>query len=428
MRQGLSLVNEHFESPGLVEMQSFRLRKLMNRLQEYSQFYQSKFNKAGISFSDVKTVDDIKYLPFTEKDELRQEEALALRAAPEEEIVRIHSTSGTTGKPVIVPYTQQDVEDWADMMQRCLSIAGLTNHDRVQITPGYGLWTAGVGFQNGCERLGAMAIPMGPGNTEKQLAMMVDLQATALIGTASYALLLAEEINKRDLKEQVKLKKAVLGSERWGEKMRTRLEELLGVESYDIYGLTEVYGPGIGIDCDYHDGIHYFPEYLYFEIIDPETGKVLPPGQLGELVITTLVKEGMPLVRYRTHDLTYIKAEPCKCGLPYPQTGRILGRSDDTVKIKGINVYPGQIEDVIRMSPGLSSEYQMIIEREAGKDNVLIKVEADPLHPYEHAAREFQYNIKAIINIIADVDVVPYQDLPRSEKKTKRVFDRRNLD
>lgn len=428
MRQGLTLANESFNSRGLAEMQSLNLRKLMNRLQEYSQFYQTKFKNAGISFDDIRSIDDIKHLPFTEKEELRQEEALALRAAPEEEIIRIHSTSGTTGKPVVVPYTRQDVEDWAEMMQRCLSIAGLTNRDRVQITPGYGLWTAGVGFQNGCEHLGAMVIPMGPGNTEKQLSMMVDLKATALIGTASYALLLAEEVNKRNLKDKVNLKKAVLGSERWGEKMRTRLEDLLGVESYDIYGLTEVYGPGIGIDCDFHDGIHYFPEYLYFEIIDPETGKVLPPGQLGELVITTLVKEGMPLVRYRTHDLTYMKIEPCQCGLPYPQIGRILGRSDDTVKIKGINVYPGQVEDVIRMSPGLSSEYQLIIDREAGKDRVLIRVEEDPQRPYNDAARDFKHNIKAVINIIADIDVVPYQTLPRSEKKSKRVFDRRNLD
>jgi phenylacetate-CoA ligase len=427
MRQALKLVGKE-SNMTTEEIQSVNLRKLMERLREYSGFYQKKFEKAGISFDDVKTVNDISNLPFTDKEELRQGEAMVLRAAPQEEIIRIHSTSGTTGKPVVIPYTQNDVEDWAEMMQRCFSIAGMTSMDRVQITPGYGLWTAGIGFQNGCERLGAMAIPMGPGNTEKQLSMMVDLQATFLISTASYGLLLAEEVKKRNLQDKVKIRKGILGSERWGEKMRTRLEDILGLESYDIYGLTEIYGPGIGIDCDYHNGIHYFPEYLYFEIIDPITLEVLPPGQLGELVITTLCKEGAPLVRYRTRDLTYLIDEPCECGLSYPRIGRILGRSDDTVKIKAINVYPGQIEDVIRMTLGLSSEYQMIIDREGGKDNVLIRVEEDPERPNQRAAQEFKHNIKAIINILADIEVVPYQGLPRSEKKTKRVFDRRNLE
>lgn len=428
MSKAVEFIGDEYQPLFLRERQSILLRKLMDRLQEYSCFYQKKLQRAGISFDDIKSIDDIKYLPFTEKDELRQEEALALMAAPESEIVRIHSTSGTTGKPVVVPYTRKDVDDWAQMMERCMRIVGLQNSDRVHITPGYGLWTAGIGFQTGCERLGAMAIPMGPGNTDKQLAMLVDLQATVLIGTASYGLLLAEEAKKRGIADQLKLRKAIFGSERWGEKMRTRMEEILGLETYDIYGLTEIYGPGIGIDCDLHSGIHYFPDYIYCEIIDPETGEILPPGQLGELVVTTLAKEGMPLLRYRTRDLTYLSPQPCKCGLPYPQMGRILGRSDDTVKIKGVNVYPGQVEDVIRMTPGLSSEYQMIINREAGKDSVLIRVEEDPEHNYPGAAKEFKHNIKAVINIIADVEVTSYQTLPRSEKKSKRVFDRRNLD
>jgi len=424
----LELVNSCYDEFSIQQKQSVLLRRLMDRLQENSSFYRHKLEKAHINFGDIKTVDDIKNLPFTDKEELRQEEPLALRAVPPEDIIRIHSTSGTTGKPVVVPYTQKDVDDWADMMERCLRIAGLTRNDRVQITPGYGLWTAGIGFQNGCERLGAMAIPMGPGNTEKQLAMMIDLQATVLIGTASYGLLLAEELSKKGLLEKICLRKAILGSERWGEKMRTRLEQILGLESYDIYGLTEVYGPGIGIDCQRHEGIHYFPDYLYFEIIDPDTGEVLPPGQVGELVVTTLVKEGMPLLRYRTRDLTCIIEEPCACGCPYPRIGRILGRSDDTVKIKGVNVYPGQIEDVIKMTPGLSSEYQIIVRREEGKDQVLIRVEEDPVNPSPKAAKEFKHLIKTVVNIIAEVELVPYQALPRSEKKTRRVFDYRNLD
>jgi len=410
------------------ERQSIQLRKLMDRLQNDSAFYQKKLKAAGIRFEDIQSVDDIKYLPFTEKEELRNGDPLAIRAVREEDIVRIHSTSGTTGKPVVIPYTRKDVEDWADMMSTCMSIAGLNCLDRVQVTPGYGLWTAGIGFQNGCERLGAMVVPMGPGNTEKQLSMMQDLQSTVLISTASYGLLLAEEAQHRGILDRIHLRKAIMGSERWGEKMRTRLEEILGVETYDIYGLTEIYGPGIGIDCDCHNGIHYFPDYLYFEIIDPETCEILPPGQVGELVITTLVKEGAPLLRYRTRDLTYIKPTPCECGSPYPQIGRILGRSDDTVKVKGINVYTGQVEDVIRMTPGLSSEYQMIIDRENGKDRMLIRVEQDPLHPEPSVGRLFKQNMKAVINIITDVEVNPYQTLPRSEKKSKRVFDHRNLE
>jgi phenylacetate-CoA ligase len=428
MREAVELASPGLNPAATETRQSIALRNLMDRLRENSRFYQAKLQEAGIAFDDIRSVRDIKNLPFTHKEELRQAEPLALCAVPEEEVIRIHSTSGTTGKPVVIPYTRKDVEDWSFMMKECLSIAGLTPRDRVQVTPGYGLWTAGIGFQNGCERLGAMVIPMGPGNTERQLAMMVDLQATALIGTASYALLLAEEIQKRGIKEQIRLRTAVLGSERWGEKMRGRLEEILGVESYDIYGLTEIYGPGIGIDCSCHEGIHYFPDYLYFEIIDPETGEVLPPGQLGELVITTLTKEGAPLLRYRTRDLTYMIEEPCPCGCTYPLIGRILGRSDDTVKVKGINVYPGQVEDVIRMTPGLSSEYQMIIEREAGKDRLLIRVEEDPVAPLPGAAREFKANVKAVINLITEVEVVPYQTLPRSEKKSRRVFDLRNVD
>ena len=428
MRQAVGLDREQYAPILVREEQSVKLRQLLDRVREHSSFYKNKISKAGIRWEDIRSIDDVKHLPFTDKEELRQDEALALCAVPEEEVVRIHSTSGTTGKSVVIPYTQQDVEDWADMMVSCLQIAGVTNKDRVQVTPGYGLWTAGIGFQNGCEKLGAMVIPMGPGNTEKQLAMMQDLRATVLIGTASYGLLLAEEAMQRKILDKIHLRRAVFGSERWGDNMRQRMEDILGIESYDIYGLTEVYGPGIGIDCECHSGIHYFPDYLYFEIINPETGELLPDGQVGELVITTLVKEGMPLIRYRTHDLTYIKREPCQCGRPYPQIGRILGRSDDTVKIKGVNVYQGQLEDVIRMTPGLSSEYQMIVNRESGKDSVLVRIEEDPKRPNSKAGRELQHNIKAVINIIADVEVVPYRTLPRSEKKSKRVFDRRHLD
>ena len=289
-----------------------KFQVLLARVMEQSPFYQRKFQAAGFNPASVQTIGDIASVPFTTKEELREAYPLDVQAVPDEEVVRIHSSSGTTGKPIIIPYTKGDVSCWSDMMCRCMQVAGLTAKDRVQITPGYGLWTAGIGFQAGAEKLGAMAIPMGPGNTEKQLQMMVDLQATALTATSSYALLLAEEIHKRDLKDQIKLKKAILGSERWGDKMRARIRTELGVDLYDISGLTEIYGPGISISCDCGNGLHYWDDYLYFEIIDPLTGKNVPDGEYGELVITTLTKEGAPLLRYRTRDIT--RQLPGECG------------------------------------------------------------------------------------------------------------------
>ena len=277
-----------------------RIRALV----EAGSFYGKKLAEAGITH--VETPEDFTKLPFSEKKDLRDAYPLGLMTAPEEEIVRIHSSSGTTGTPVIIPYTAKDVDDWAIMFKRCYETAGITNMDRIQITPGYGLWTAGIGFQNGAEKLGAMVIPMGPGNTDKQLQMMQDMKSTVLCSTSSYALLLAEEIEKRGIKDNIHLKKGVIGSERWGEKMRKHISESLGIELYDIYGLTEIYGPGIGINCEYNEGMHYWDDFLYIEVIDPKTGEPVPDGEMGEIVITTLVKEGAPLIRYRTHDLSRI--------------------------------------------------------------------------------------------------------------------------
>ena len=279
------------------------IKAQLKRLMSTDGFYKKKLE--GIDIDAIKSQEDFEKLPFTWKGDLREAYPLGLQAVPDEEIVRIHSSSGTTGTPVIIPYTKKDVEDWAIMFARCYKTAGLTNLDRVQITPGYGLWTAGIGFQAGAERLGAMVIPMGPGNTDKQLRMMQDMKSTVLCATSSYALLLAEEIAKRDIAKNIHLKKGIIGSERWGEKMRRRIASELGVELYDIYGLTEVYGPGIGISCDHECGMHYWDDYLYFEIVNPKTGELLPDGEIGELVITTLKKEGAPLIRYRTHGIDY---------------------------------------------------------------------------------------------------------------------------
>ncbi|MDR2671438.1 MAG: AMP-binding protein, partial [Oscillospiraceae bacterium] len=252
-------------------------------------FYRTHFR--DIAPEDIRTRADFEKLPFTEKEDLRSAYPLGLLAVPEEEIVRIHSSSGTTGTPVIIPYTQKDVDDWAIMFRRCYETAGITNKDRIHITPGYGLWTAGIGFQLGAELLGAMAIPMGPGNTDKQIQMMMDLKSTVLGATSSYALLIAEEIERRGVRDRIHLKKGVIGSERWGEKMRRRIANELGVELYDIYGLTEIYGPGIGMSCRHECGMHMWTDFLYYEIIDPKTGLTVPEGEIGEIVITTLQKE-----------------------------------------------------------------------------------------------------------------------------------------
>ncbi|MDY0224684.1 MAG: phenylacetate--CoA ligase, partial [Candidatus Methanomethylophilaceae archaeon] len=332
--------------------------RILSDLKQRSPFY-SKVYK-DIDLTKIKTQEDFEKLPYTDKADLREAYPLGLAAVSEKDIVRIHSSSGTTGTPVIIPYTAKDIEDWAIMFERCYRLAGITDKDRIQITPGYGLWTAGIGFQAGVERLGAMAIPMGPGNTDKQLKMAIDLGSTVLCATSSYALLLAEEIDKRGIKDKIKFKKGIIGSERWGDKMRNRIAATLGVELYDIYGLTEVYGPGIGISCSYKNGIHMWDDYLYFEIIDPKTGKVLPDGEVGELVITTLRKEGAPLIRYRTHDLTKIITGDCPCGSRFPRIDIITGRTDDMIKVKGVNMFPAQFEELLAKFPEASSEYQVM--------------------------------------------------------------------
>ncbi|MHB8064026.1 MAG: phenylacetate--CoA ligase family protein [Ruminiclostridium sp.] len=402
-------------------------QKMLISVSQNSPFYKEKYEKSGINVKAITSLEQIQKLPFTTKEELRDAYPLGLQAVPDEKIVRIHSSSGTTGQPIIIPYTAQDVEDWAVMMARSFEIAGITPSDRIQITPGYGLWTAGIGFQAGTEKLGAMAIPMGPGNTDKQLQMMMDLKSTVIIGTSSYALVLAEEVEKRGLLSEIKLRKGVIGSERWGEKMRQRIKNELSIEIYDIYGLTEIYGPGIAIDCDSHEGMHYYDDYLYFEIIDSVTGEVLPEGETGELVITTLRKEGAPLIRYRTRDLTRIIPEKCKCGRIYPRIDRIIGRTDDMVKVKGVNIYPGQIDEVLREVDGVSSEYQILIDHISGKDVMTLKVEYNS--DGDTQREDIEDNIidlfkKRIgIHIIAEVSGIG--SLPRSEKKSKRIIDYR---
>lgn len=397
----------------------------IKRLVKTDSYYGKKYRALGIT--DVTSQEAFEELPFSSKDDLRNAYPLGIQAVPDEEVVRIHSSSGTTGKPVIIPYTAKDVDDWAIMFARCYETAGVTKKDRVHITPGYGLWTAGIGFQAGAEKLGAMVIPMGPGNTDKQLQMMIDLESTVLTATSSYALLLAEEIDKRGLKDKIHLKKGVFGSERWSEKKRKYIKEKLGIELYDIYGLTEIYGPGIGISCDAQNGMHYWDDYVYIEIIDPKTGKTLPDGEEGEIVITTLVKEGAPLIRFRTHDISRIIPGECPCGRKHPRLDIIKGRSDDMFKVHGVNMFPSQVEELLALVDGVPSEYTINIAHDepANKDIMLVTVEAEGRVDFEQTGRQIRDLFKSRIGVTPKITVVPVGTLPRSEKKTQRVIDHR---
>jgi phenylacetate-CoA ligase len=432
-REGFNLSNNKSKTPGtreeMLELQEKGLLWTVRHAYDNCDFYRKKLDEAGISPDDIRRLDDITKLPFTDKAELREVYPFGLMSVPERDIVRIHASSGTTGKKTVAYYTRQDLEDWMDMMARCWQFAGVTPDDRVQITVGYGLWTAGVGFQFGAERLGAMTIPVGPAGNELQMEMLIDLQATAICCTSSYALLLAEEVNKKGLQDKVKLRVGVIGSERWGEKMRSRIEELLNIETFDIIGMTETYGPGTGIDCHVHEGIHYWSDYLIFEIIDPATGKPVAPGEQGEMVVTTLRKEGMPLIRYRTRDITREIPDKCPCGSPFFRIDRILGRTDDMFKFRGVIVYPGQIDQMISETEGLDCEYQIILKRSEGRDSMLLRIECDQCFAGDRSilSQKLLNTIKAKIGISPYVEIVDCQCLPRTERKAKRVFDEREI-
>jgi len=408
----------HSIPPNVLEQIKKSIQASMN-----GAFYKKHFDK--INVNDINSLEDFQKLPFTDKEDLRQAYPLGLQAVPEEKIIRIHSSSGTTGTPVIIPYTQKDVNDWAIMFKRCYETAGITNMDRIHITPGYGLWTAGIGFQAGAELLGAFAIPMGPGNTDKQIKMMIDLKSTVICATSSYALLLAEEIEKRGVRGKVHLKKGVIGSERWGEKMRKRIAGELGVELYDIYGLTEIYGPGIGINCQKQDAMHIWTDYLYCEIIDPKTGQLLPDGEVGELVLTTLYKEGAPLIRYRTHDLTKMIPGKCECGLDYPRIATLVGRSDDMIKVRGSIIYPSRVDELLATVEGVSSEYQIMIDHMNGKDILTLFFETAEKDSIAALEKTVEHEFKQKIGITPKAKAVGMGELPRSEKKSTRVFDNR---
>jgi len=396
-----------------------------------SSFYRKRLDEAGIHPDDIRSLDDIRRLPYTQADDLRGEYPFPLLSVPLSDVVRIHASSGTTGKQKILCYTQKDIDDWVHMFARCYEMAGLTREDRVQIAVGYGIWTAGAGFQLGCEKFGAMAVPVGPGNIDLQCRFLVDLKSTVMCCTASMALLMAEEVERRDLKDKIALKKIIFGSERSSAAMRDRIKTLLGLDDmFDIPGMTELYGPGTGLDCDRHEGIHYWADNFILEILDPETLTPVEDGETGEMVVTTLKKEAAPLIRYRTRDLTRVIKHPCSCGNILPMHDRILGRTDDMIIFRAVNIYPGQIDEILSGIQDIGSEYQVILDSgDDGRDYMTIRIEGqknqDLANSSEIAAR-VSHGIKNQIMVSCQVDVVEYASLPRSERKSKRIYDNRN--
>lgn len=389
---------------------------------EGSEFFRLKLDEAGVRPGDVHAVEDLARLPLTTKEELRDAYPFGWTCVPLADVVRVHGSTGTTGQRTIATYTAQDLADWADMFARCYEYAGVTRADRVQVTPGYGLWTAGIGFQAGAERVGAMTVPSGPGNLELQFQMLSDLQTTVLCATSSFGLLIAEEAQRRGLADRLALRVGILGAERWSQAMRRRIESLLGIETFDIYGFTELYGPGTGIDCAEHEGIHYWDDYYVVEVIDPVSGTALRPGEEGELVVTTLRKQAQPLLRYRTRDLSRVIPEPCRCGSPYPRIARITGRSDDMFKVRGVQVYPAQIDTALSGIGGLGSEYQVVLSRAEGRERFLVRVESEG---DERLTARVGEALRRSLGVRPEVELVPIGELPRTDRKTRRVFDQR---
>ncbi|MBL7213029.1 MAG: phenylacetate--CoA ligase [Desulfobacteraceae bacterium] len=392
--------------------------------------YRAKLDEAGVGPESIRTLEDLERLPFTSAGDLREEYPFPLLSVPFEDVVRMHASSGTTGKRKVLCYTQKDIDDWTHFFARCYEMAQLAAEDRVQLAVGYGIWTAGISFQMGCEAYGAMAVPAGPGNLDMQCQFLMDFQSTVMCCTASMGLLMAEEVNRRGIKDKIRLRKMIFGSERSSDAMRNRIKDLLGLDHlFDIPGMTELYGPGTGLDCIHHTGIHYWADYYILEILAPETLAPVPEGETGEMVVTTLTKEAVPLIRYRTRDLTRLIPGQCQCGSVLPRHDRILGRSDDMIIFRAVNIYPGQVDHVLSGIRGIGSEYQIILDRkEDGRDYMTLKVERD--HGVQNdrdpeLTKKIGEEIKKQILVSATVELLGYGSLPRSERKSRRVFDNR---
>lgn len=397
---------------------STELRETVRRAYAGSDFFRALLSGSGIGADGV---DEPARLPFTTKEQLRAAYPFGWTAVPQREVVRIHASSGTTGRRTLCTYTRHDLEEWTVMFARCLRYAGIIDADRVQLMVGYGLWTAGWGFQSAVERVGAMAIPSGPGNTDLQLELMADLGTTALCATSSFALAVGERLAAAG-GAPPGLRIGIFGSERWSELTRGRIENMLGLTAFDIYGLTELWGPGAGIECEHRQGIHVWTDHFLVEIVDPVTLEPVPPGVEGELVVTTLRKQATPLLRYRTRDLTALDLTPCPCGSPYPRISRLRGRTDDMIKARGVLFYPAHVEHVLGRVDGATGEYRVEIDRDGSGERVLVRAEV-PDRPGlgGHVAQL----LRTEIGLRADVEIVEPGTLPRSERKTQRVLDHR---
>ena len=419
----------HYSADELARIQLDGLRFTVAQALRSPQ-YRQKLSACGVTPGDIRSLDDLRRLPTTDVEDLRAGYPLPLCCVPEREIVRIHASSGTTGKRKILAYTQKDIETFSLQMARCYELAGLTPDDRMQVAVGYGLWTAGAGFQLGSEKMGMLTIPVGPGNLDMHLQLLRDLGATCFGATASMALLMAEEVERAGILADLKLKKVICGSETRSEKMRLAIERKLGLEaSHDIAGMTEMYGPGTAMDCDAHDGLHYWADLFLIEVLDPETLQPVPVGEVGEMVVTSLRKEAVPLLRYRTHDLSRLLPGQCSCGLAMPRHDRILGRSDDMIIFRGVNIYPGQLMDVIAVFPELGGEYQVELRRdERALDHMTLTLERSPEASAdldsalaEQVARRLHKAVMARI----EVRIGDPGSLPRTFSKSKRVVDLR---
>ncbi len=416
-------------------IQSERLRKTVELEYAKVPLYRKRMDDAGVKPEDIRSVDDLHLLPFTEKTDLRDEFPFGLLACDKKEIVRIQGSSGTTGKPIVVGYTQNDVEVWTEMVARAISAAGGTEDDIVQVAYGYGLFTGGLGAHQGADRVGAMVVPMSSGNTQRQIMMMKELGATMLCCTPSYAIYLGETVREMGLVpgKDIRLKSGCFGAEPWSENMRKRLEQVLGIDAYNIYGLTEIAGPGVSFECRAKNGMHVNEDHVIAEIVDPATGKVLPCGTSGELVFTTITKTGQPALRYRTHDICTLYDDPCPCGRTGIRMGRIEGRTDDMVIVRGVNVFPSQIESVLVKFTGVAPYYLLVVDRANSTDALEVRVEltedmfSDTISHVEGLRNRITDEIKSVVGIQAKVKLMPPKSIERSEGKAKRVIDRREL-
>ena len=418
----------------LAAVQSERLVKTVKRVYDNVAYYRKKMDAIGLTPGDIKTVEDLPKLPFTDKYDIADNYPFGTLAAPLDEIVRLHASSGTTGKPKVAGYTRNDLDVWNECVARCLTMAGMTSKDMLHVAFGYGLFTGGLGLHGGSERIGATTIPVSGGNTERQITILKDFGPTYICCTPSYALYIASEMERLGVKkEDLKLKGGIFGAEPWTDEMKVEIEKKLGIKAYDIYGLTEIMGPGVSMCCDESNWLHVNADHFVPEIIDPETLKPVKDGAVGELVFTTITKEGFPLIRYRTRDLSALDSTPCACGRTTPRMARIMGRSDDMLIIRGVNVFPSQIESVILRFSEVEPHYMIYVDREGLLDTVKIKVEinaelfSDEIKKIEAVEHKLKHEIESVIGISASVELVEPRSLPRFEGKAKHVIDSRKL-